>query len=102
MFEPSNPPPGSPPATLSRIHSAVADGEASWRTAGGLNPKAIAAECRLSRGQVYRKLDATEAFIRWLIVTFPIPTARMLSALLADSIAATELRQSSSKTTGAG
>lgn len=76
---------------LLRITGAVAAGEASWRSAR-INPKAIAGDCQLTLGQVYRRMNQTEAFLRWLIVTQPVPMAGMLHGLLAEAITAIELQ----------
>lgn len=65
------------------IHHAVAEGRATWRTA--FVAKALAGDLKVSTGQVYRKMDAAESFLRWLIVTRPAESVALLAALAAEA-----------------
>jgi len=75
-----------PPAltdTARRTQFAVAEGRAAWRRV--LSAKKLAGELDLSLGQTYRRLDAAEATVRFLVACHPTEAIVLLGLLVGEA-----------------
>lgn len=75
-----------PPAltdTARRTQFAVAEGRAAWRRV--LSAKKLAGELDLSLGQTYRRLDAAETTLRYLLASRPADGLTLLAMLAGET-----------------